>query len=330
MLISRARTPWTVAVAAGVLLSVATAETQLPNSVPAPRSCATMASVAGGVALYGGASPHCGAAAMSDSALWRWTGSWSATAPNGPGPREDVLLASDPANNTLLLYGGRNGPVVHEDTWLFRGGAWSRVSSSGGPGKVEHASMAFDESRRRVVVFGGGFRSSPAAPAGMTWEWDGSRWIDIKVATSPSPRVGHSMTWSPAHRAVLLYGGFAPSGSFRDLWSWDGERWTLIDSAGPTDTEGQALTATTRGLVVVGPHAPASGDKRLAAWRYADGRWSLLAADGPPVRIGQALAYDATRQRVVVFGGAPEGSAATNETWELDLAGVPAWVRATR
>lgn len=276
------------------------------SASPAGRSCASMTwnSVSRHVVLYGGSSQTCGSPASRDTAVWSWAGTgWTSETPSGgPGPREDALLAFDPAANALLLYGGRDGGRVYEDTWSFAAGRWSRLTDRGGPGALEHAAAAFDSVRGRLVVFGGGSRARPQAPSAETWEWDGRSW-SRKAVAGPAARVGHSMTWSREH-GILLYGGFAAAGSFRDLWAWNGADWRLLDSSGPAETEGPSLFATPGGLLLIGPSGPTN---MFGHWRFRDGRWVAGAGPGPGPRIGHTAAYDRERDVLVFFGGAPPG-----------------------
>ena len=127
------------------------------------------------------------------------------------------------------------------------------------------------------------------------------------------------MAWSAADNALLLYGGFNAAGSFRDLWRWDGITWTRLDSAGPAVTEGPALLAGAGGVMLVGsPDGTDSGTLGVWAWRRA--QWVRAdSGNGPPVRVGQGIAYDAARQRIVLFGGSdPAGNRASSDTWEFD------------
>jgi hypothetical protein len=320
---------------ATLLATITSALAQQPPALrwPEGRSCSAMSAVAEGVVLYGGSTDHCGRSITPDTGLWRWNGdTWeSLAAPNGPGSREDVMLSFDSASSSLLLYGGRNGSAVFEDLWQFRDGQWRRLSSAGGPGRVEHAAMAFDPVRRRLVVFGGGSRNNPVRPSADTWEWDGTSWTRWTPPSAPEARVGHSMVWSPALKATVLYGGFNPSASFRDLWRWSGRAWTRMDSSGPTETEGPSLVATERGLILTGPRSIA-GNTTVARWLYQNGAWTLLAEGGPPARVGHALAFDARRQTVVFFGGTREGEQrASNDLWELNLRdSLPTWRQLTQ
>jgi hypothetical protein len=58
-------------------------------------------------------------------------------------------------------------------------------------------------------------------------------------------------------------------------------------------------------------------------------QWSsfTVAGEVPASRYGATAIYDPPRDRVIMFGGAPQFGARTNEVWALSLSGVPAWTR---
>lgn len=297
---------------------------QNPATWPAGRSCHSLTydAARGAVTMLGG-SPVCGQEPLPDSALWMWDGrAWRAIQPAGPSPgaREDAMIAFDSRRGVLVLYGGRRGRRVFEDTWEWNGTAWTHRSPGAGPGIVEHAAVAFDETRGRVVLFGGGFRSG-APMSGETWEWDGATWSRRSSGGGPKARVGHSMTWSPTLRTVVLYGGFADSGSFTDLWQWNGSTWSVVDTAGPTPTEGPSLVNGQGNVLTVigtGTAAGVESGAPLRAWRWTRGRWEAIGGAGPVSRVGQAMGYDPARQRLLLFGGFRPGSGPLDDLWEFD------------
>lgn len=294
------------------------------STQPAGRSCHSMTATPRGVVLYGGAQ-FCGQALVNDSSFWTWNGSaWSKLHPDFPGRREDALLAYDSLRDLLVLYGGRAAGRVFTDTWELVSGRWIRREVPTSPGPLEHAAAAFDAKRGRFVVFGGANQATRARTAD-TWLWDGVKW-EKRSISGPAARVGHSMTWSPLHDAVLLYGGFDENRSFRDLWKWDGEGWIRLDDSGPTETEGASLVASATGVTVLGTGSPGNPwDNNIRAWTFRDGRWTETATPpGPRGSVGAGVAFDATRQTIIQFGGAIPGGPPWGVVWELR----DSWVRA--
>ena len=279
-----------------------------------------MAAVPGlGVVVFGG-SRFCGTDIVTDSAVWQWNGStWSALPAAFPGRREDALLIYDSRRKVLVLHGGRAGPQVHRDTWEWNGSSWARRSDGSGdtPGPLEHAAVAFDSARGRVVVFGGGTRDRQLHAT--VWEWDGRRW-QRHSASGPAARVGHSMTGAGA--GVYMYGGFNEAGSLADLWKWNGTAWERIHDAGPTHTEGMALANTGTGLLVVGAGTGEAGPgSPLKVWRFAGGTWSELPGAGPPQGGAGCRLRCGTPQAGVVRRSRAKRASRPIELWEFDESG---------
>ena len=182
----------------------------------------------------------------------------------------------------------------------------------------------FDASRGRVILYGGADASSVTAD---TWEWDGDRRIWRRLSVDgPGPRTFPAFAYHErAHHAVLfggnrvLFGKPGDTNTFLgDTWIWHRGRWSRVDVAGPPPRAEAAVAYDQRRNRVVlfgGYHRAASGTVRLGdTWEWDGARWIQMASDGPSPRNGAAMAYDARRQRVVLFGG----SGASRETWEWD------------
>jgi hypothetical protein len=91
---------------------------------------------------------------------------------SGPGPCISPIAPVTAAPEGFLLYTGWNKdePAL---SWTWSAGAWHRSTSA--PTRRRGTSMAYDEQRRRVVLFGG---DDDTGLLGDTWEWDGRKWSD--------------------------------------------------------------------------------------------------------------------------------------------------------
>jgi hypothetical protein len=163
--------------------------------------------------------------------VWAWDGArWEMRRESSP-PRYLHGLTFNERTNRLVTFGGnvdKNDPSARGasgETWVTIAGAW-RVMSQGGPAPRNHVSLACDESRMIVVLYGG----SVGAGFGQdTWEWDGKVWRLIADTGGPGERANAALAYDPTHRRVLLYGGFTAEGPKNDLWAWDGKTWTKLD-----------------------------------------------------------------------------------------------------
>jgi hypothetical protein len=86
--------------------------------------------------------------------------------------------------------------------------------------------IAFDENRKRAVLFGG---SGNSGILDDLWEWDGNLWNKVETqGEKPSKREVYGITYHKQLKKIFIYGGrsgFAKP--FGDLWSWDGEKWEI-------------------------------------------------------------------------------------------------------
>ncbi|MEM7206124.1 MAG: kelch repeat-containing protein [Planctomycetota bacterium] len=179
--------------------------------------------------------------------LWAWDGigGWTELRPTGtrPAPRHTPAMAYDTQRQTLFLFGGDGGvrgsrTQMFDDLWEWDGTVWQLRSSASGPAARRATAMAYDPTRRRLVLFGGHTATSPVTDD--TWEWDGSRWLQRTPATRPPPRRLHAMAYDTALGAMVMHGGLDAAGVFGlgpirdDAWAWDGTDWRMLSPTGPT------------------------------------------------------------------------------------------------
>jgi hypothetical protein len=60
--------------------------------------------------------------------------------------------------------------------------------------------MAYDESRDKVVLFGGALGDDIF---GDTWEWDGNRWQSLTPIHKPPARCCHALTYDSVQKKVF-------------------------------------------------------------------------------------------------------------------------------
>lgn len=137
-------------------------------------------------------------------------------------------------------------------------------------------------------------------------------WVQ-KQDIGPAPSAYFAMCYDGARKRTLLFNG--------DTWEWDGTGWTQLEDIGPGTRFNTAMVFDEARNVVVlfgGWMAPppAGGSDRGDTWEWDGELWVQVADTGPSPRTGHAMAYDSTRQRVVLFGGWQ--SQAFRDTWEWD------------
>ncbi len=148
-------------------------------------------------------------------------------------------------------------------------------------------------------------------------------WVLASGAASPALREGHAMAYDAARGRVVLFGGANEYDvfDFGDTWEWTGSAWverTPASSPPARFGHGMAYDAARGRVVLFGGYEFYSGRSLGDTWEWDGSAWVERApATSPAARYGPAMAYDATRGRVVLFGGA---GAAGNlaDTWEWD------------
>jgi hypothetical protein len=238
-----------------------------------------------------------------------WTQIFATTTPP---KRHRPALAYDVARGVVVMFGGHDGGgTYYDDTWEYDGINWieNTINPLNRPPDRYGASLAYDVSRSRTVMFGGW------SPAGNwyddTWEYDGVGWTEIFPASAPPNRYGAAMTYDPSWLRVVLFSGEAAVVGFDDTWEYDGTNWVAlapVPAPSGRHFHGLVYEAVRGRLVLFGgmigewPNFGFMAD----TWEY-DGSansWKVVTSvPSPSNRQTGGLVYDISRERVVLFGG---------------------------
>ncbi len=203
---------------------------------------------------------------------------------------------------------------------------WKDHSTTNSPVTVGGFSMAYDAHTERVLLFYG-INKSGSSLLSETWEWDGLNWTEV-ATQGPSGRFNEAMVYDASSQAVLLFGGQGGetfTSMFSDSWSWDGSTWTELHPANhPSARAGHSLAFdAARGEVVLfgGDETDSldlQGPYLNDTWVWNGANWEFRSPmDSPTPRFRHAMAYDALRQRIVLFGG-NDTDGPLDDTWEWD------------
>jgi len=339
------------------------------SALPPARTRHAMAfdSLRGQVIVFGGCtSSGCAGGDLSDT--WEWDGSlWqkrcdgvpaSDVCPTHPIGREGAAMAFDPYRGKTTLNGGlwTSWPYPLE-TWEWDGSTWERRCDGSPVGdtctepvfRYMHG-MAFDEQRRKIVMFGGQSGYSQPSAADV-WEWDGTTWdkrcdgspVGDTCPAMPSARRGYGMVYDAMAKQIVLFAGRADAdcgtGSVwcDDTWSWDGAAWRQV---GPFDAEkdgnpsarfGHAMAYDENAKEVLlfgGGNDSGIGVGLDDTWAWNGRDWTLRCSactslERPPARAFHAMTYSPTAGKVVLFGGKTKamrcdypGPTRLQDTWE--------------
>ncbi len=187
---------------------------------PAPRYAAAMAydAARGLTVLFGGFAGQRAGTRFDDT--WVWNGAaWNQLAVVGPSARSGAAMAYDTDREVVVLFGGffkpLQGPnVYHQDTWEWNGINWSLRSQTGPTGRLQ-ATMTYDQSTERMLLFGG--QDEDGRQLDDLWEWDGAAWTEVQSA-GPSARWSAGAVYSPSRESALLFGGQNGTALLADTW----------------------------------------------------------------------------------------------------------------
>ena len=185
---------------------------------------------------------------------------------------------------------------------------WVRRLINNGPNWSSMQGIAYDSKQGVVVIFGNS----------STWEWNGIYWRQRFPSPFPESRNSHAMAYDENRGVVVLSGGRNFGGRLPDTWEWDGTSWVFKHTF-PHSNDAFVFSVMAydamRKQVVRYSATNAWGRSKTEAWNGQT--WTLLTSGGPSVREETAMAYDAARGVVVMYGGFGSGIAGLNDTWEL-------------
>ncbi len=266
-----------------------------PSSKPPVRRGmgAAWAPVRKKVVLFGGMDPS--GKCLSDT--WEWDGAQWVRSQGSPSPRPRMghAMVFDKATGKVLLEGGYYSDHTgiffnyYDDTWLWDGKSWAKVTASPHPSARAWACIACDSSRGRTVLFGGNYQSPFSYQniyLGDTWEWDGRGWNQVKPGLAPSPRTQCSLAYDPNRKRTVLFGGYtsSSSGSLRlnDTWEWDGRNWFRMPTnpTPPAVSSGPAMVFAP----FLGKTVLFAGVRYSEVWEYSVARRAAFSVRGQGCR----------------------------------------------
>ena len=247
-----------------------------------------------------------------------------------PRPRFGHAMVRDTLNNRVILFGGDLGGAQSNETWEYTRnngglGNWNNITdASAPPGRSLHC-MAYDEVRGRILMFGG------TGGIADTWEFNcaNNQWTQLATPAPLQARTSAAMQYSVTGHFVLFGGLGSNSQPLADTWTWRASTgWTLeVNATGPTARSSQAMTWTgassQRQVVMVGGR-DGNGVITAESWIWTGTNWAR--PNAPESRYFGAMAHDASRNVMVLFGGARNSDdTPLGDTWELSASGWRRW-----
>ncbi len=242
-----------------------------------------------------------------------WTKVQTSTAPP---VRTAAGMAWDKVTRKLVLFGGYNGGSFLNDTWVWDGASstWTNANPTHVPKAVTGPSLFSDPVNQHVDNYGG-FDGNLYQL--ITYQWTGTDWQKLNLATTPSARAFAVAASSNATKSAVVFDGLGDVNPY-NTWTWDGTSWTLQSPATePPSRYGSSgvYDPPLHAVIVFG-----GGEAGLDindTWAWVGNNWQQLSpTQSPSGREGHGMAYDPAIGHVVVFGG-QQGNTFFNDTWEL-------------
>lgn len=177
------------------------------------------------------------------------------------------------------------------------------ASNKTAPSPRVNSALVYDSHHNIFVLFGG---ESDAHFYNDTWEYDGSQWVRLEIASPPPERSKHGMVFDGNRGVVVLFGGITVSGTYLDdLWELDNGNWVQksITSDIPTARNSPAMTYASKwkGIFMFGGDTP--GGEVADFWFYNGSNWMnqshLTDAIIPSIKQPE-IVYDPKREVLIL------------------------------
>jgi hypothetical protein len=248
---------------------------------------------------------------------------------------------------------------VFDDLWAWDGETWTQIVRGGvHPTARMQAAMAYDPSRKALILFGGDNSRAISSKQGIsneTWEWtDANGWKELFPPTRPDPLTGHGMVTDTTRLKILLFGGMSEmvwgpfvDGGFgpiyrepmrNEVWEWDGTALTWTNrtppasSSSPTPRQQPLLTydEAQKKLFLYDGENFGQSMNSFWLWDPISAGWSQRSTNETskgfyPLVVG----YDSIRKRQIFVSLITDffTGRTANETWELDVKNLTWYAR---
>lgn len=182
-----------------------------------------------------------------------------------------------------------------------------------GPGDIAGNRAAYDSMRKRFVA---------VDRTGQTWELDGAQWL-ARPAQAPA-RSDLDVVFAPQLGKSLVAVAPTVIAPF-EMWAYDGVAWAQLAASNAPPARSGAMVAwdpARARLVMFGGVEPWFSSMLDETWTFDGAVWVQMGTmSAPPARAYGMMAFDAARQRLVLFGGYTSAQGWLTDTWEWDGVG---------
>jgi hypothetical protein len=180
-------------------------------------------------------------------------GAGSGTAIGQPEARTNGVMAYDPADGTVVLFGGQGKSTSLDDTWTWNGSVWSEEHPTTSPPAMTGAQMAYDPVSHDLVLVGGQFETGSGAggtvscsAVGSSGSGSASGSTGSTVAVPPITAVpaGTPMPTSTASTPIAVGPACGVDVENAATWLWNGSDWSKASGHTPEVGSGELNLVT--------------------------------------------------------------------------------------
>ncbi|MCX5691453.1 MAG: immunoglobulin domain-containing protein, partial [Planctomycetota bacterium] len=250
-----------------------------------------------------------------------WTG--PIASPTGEYPQGIVgsSMVFDSTRGLALLFGGRRGSTLSNQTWVWNNSEWAQALPADRPPARSDAAMAFSPSGGVTLLVGGQGATDLLADA---WLWDGSNWLQVGIPSGLTKRRGSALAFDEIRGVFVLFGGYGQRpdlsiGLLNDTWEFNRSAWVRRSTPTAPAAREQAGLSFMLGQDTCILHGGSGGSGVLGdTWSWNGSVWAQVPGVGPAARAKHAQAFDPRRGVVRVFGGHSAAATALSDVWEFD------------
>jgi len=203
-------------------------------------------------------------------------------------------------------------------------GMWTEETPATKPPVRSHAAMVYDTARGEVVMYGGYGPAGNNPQRTDTWVWDGTNWTQRLPATNPGFCPFPAMAYDELRTVTVLFCGYGSgTNAPGETWTWNGVDWTLHPTTTRPSGRQHYFMAYDGGrdLIVLFGGRLNTGGIASDTWTWDGTTWTQVTPTGgisPSARYGGTMAYDASHDQLVLFGGYEAGGTMPVDTWTWD------------
>ncbi len=243
---------------------------------------------------------------------WEYDGTnWQQMTPTASPPARGIhQMAYDAKRGRVVITGGTDGVVsAYSDVWEYDGTTWTARTLGGSkPAGNTFWTLTFDPVRGGCVLIGGS----------EAWLLDGTGWSLIS-SSLPTRRL-HAAAFDTRRQRIVAFGGQVGAVASNETVELVGSAWSSpLTPSRPAARDTGAAFDSGRGKLILFGGQNDEPSQNNDTWELDGNDWKLLATTGTPpsARHEHAMAYDAARRRIVLFGG-EAGPTRMNDTYEYN------------